>query len=202
VPSSDPKHGRWILPLIIAAMVLLTYTFVNSLEPTDSVETSTTTSEPPFPTTPTSSTTTLPPDLASFMVTVDAFETQASGFGQQIIDINDDWEARNIQFNDARESFNNVRATVALWEQQVADGAAEAPPELAESYVGLVTEAGDLAPAIEDIVLGLEAPDTGELRRQAVEIWQQEIQDVLDAIQSIRDAAEAATTATTEAEEP
>ena len=34
--TPDPRHGRWILPLIIAAMVVLTYTFVNSLEPAES----------------------------------------------------------------------------------------------------------------------------------------------------------------------
>ena len=52
VPSNDPKHGRWILPLIIGGMVLLTFTFVNSLEPSEGVEVTETTAEPPFPTTP------------------------------------------------------------------------------------------------------------------------------------------------------
>ena len=32
VINHDPKHGRWILPLIIVAMVVLTYTFVQALE--------------------------------------------------------------------------------------------------------------------------------------------------------------------------
>ena len=192
MPSNDPKHGRWILPLIIAAMVLLTYTFVNSLEPTDTVETTPTTGdEPPFPTTPQSTvtTTTLPPELASFMVTVDAFETQLQGFAQQITDINDDWEARSIDFSDARDSFDNVRATVALWEQQVAEAAADAPAALAEPYVAMITEAEELAPAIEDIILGLEAPDTGELRREAVAIWEDQVQDVIDAMEAIKTAA-------------
>ncbi|MBU1226494.1 MAG: hypothetical protein KJ698_04665 [Actinobacteria bacterium] len=190
---SDPKHGRWILPLIIGGMVLLTYTFVSTLEPTESVDvTVTTVDEPPFPTTPSSSTSTLPPDLAAFMVTVDVFETQATGFGQQIVDINDDWEARSIQFNEARTNFNNVRATVELWEQQVTDAAADAPAALAEEYVTFVTSTADLALAIEDIVLGLEASDDGTLRRAAVAVYAEEIQDVLDAIQAIRDAADAA----------
>ena len=30
--STDPKPGRWILPLIILAMVGFTYVFVSSLE--------------------------------------------------------------------------------------------------------------------------------------------------------------------------
>ncbi|MCB2224292.1 MAG: hypothetical protein KQH83_08995 [Actinobacteria bacterium] len=192
MPSNDPKHGRWILPLIIGAMVLLTFTFVNSLDPAEDAGTTTTTAEPPFPTEPTSSSTTLPPELAAFMVTVDAFETQAAGFGQQVVDINNDWEARSITFSEARTQFNDVKATVQLWEQQVADAAADAPAPLAETYVTFLTETGDLAGAIEDVVLGLEAPDDGTLRRTAVEIYTGQVQDVLDAIADIRTAAEAA----------
>ncbi len=177
-------------------MVLLTYTFVSTLEPTESVDVTVTTVEPPFPTTPSSSTSTLPPDLAAFMVTVDVFETQATGFGQQIVDINNDWEARSIQFSEARTNFNNVKATVELWEQQVADAAADAPAVLAEAYVTFVTSTADLAPAIEDIVLGLEAPDDGTQRRTAVDIYSEKVQDVLDAITEIRDAADAAASPT------
>jgi len=192
VSRTDPKHGRWILPLIIGGMVFLTFTFVNSLEPTESVEVTETTIEPPFPTTPSSSTSTLPPDLAAFMVTVEVFETQAAGFGQQITDINNDWEENSINFTDTRSSFNNVRATVELWEQQVLDAAVDAPDALAETYVTFATSTANLAPAIEDIVLGLEAPDDGTLRRTAVELYAQEVQNVLDAIADVRAAAEAA----------
>ena len=197
MPSNDPKHGRWILPLIIGGMVLLTFVFVSGLEPSEGVEVTETTAEPPFPTTPSSSTTTLPADLAAYMVLVDAFENETTSFGQQAIAINNDWEARNILFNDARSSFNDLRATVSLWEQQVSDAAGDAPPELAEAHVALVLAASDLAPAIEDIVLGLEEPDDGTLRRTAMDLYSVEIQDVLDAIQDIRDAATAAA-ATTE----
>jgi len=196
VSRNDPKHGRWILPLIVGGMALLTFTFVNSLEPAESVAVTETTVEPPFPTTPVSSTTTLPPDLAAFMVTVDVFETQAAGFDQQIVDINNDWEARSITFADARSSFNNVRATVALWEQQVADASMDAPDVLAETYVVVVTSTSGLSLAIEDIVLGLEAPDDGTLRRTAIEMYAQRTQNVLDAIADVRAAAEAAATST------
>ena len=75
----DPRHGRWILPLLVLAMVVLTYTFVNSLEPSDN-PTGTTSAEPPFPTDGTSTTTSLPPEIASFMVTIDIFENQATAF--------------------------------------------------------------------------------------------------------------------------
>ena len=31
VSKEDPKHGRWILPLVVLALVAFTYTFVNNL---------------------------------------------------------------------------------------------------------------------------------------------------------------------------
>ena len=64
----------------------------------------------------------------------------------------------------------------------------------------LVLQSGDLGPKVEDIILGLEAPDDGTLRRVAVSQFDAEMQEVLDAITAIRRSAEAATTETTEAE--
>lgn len=190
--SNDPKHGRWILPLIIGGMVLLTYTFVNSLEPASDPEGSSTTEEPPFPTTPTSSTSTVPAEFAAFMVTLDVFESQVLSFDDQVQRINDDWDARNTSFRDTRAAFNELKETVGLWEDEVADTASEVPAALAEPHVQLVLTAGELEPAVEDIVLGLEAPDDGTLRRTAVAQFSDKVQAVVDAIDTIRDTAEAA----------
>ena len=193
---NDPKHGRWILPLIIAAMVVLTVTFVNGLDPADSPEGTTTVPEPPFPTTPTSSTTTLPPSLSAFMVTMDVFQTQAQGFRDEVTRINDDWEARRTTFNDTRAELVSLQQTLELWDDEVAN-INDVPGELAEGHVELVIETSDLAPAVEDIVLGLEAPDDGTLRRDAVNDYYAEVDDVLDAIQFIRDTAAGPTVPTT-----
>lgn len=192
--NPDPKHGRWILPLIIGVMVVLTYTFVNSLDPTTDVGGSEDDAdEPPFPTTPTSSTTTLPAEFSSFLVTLDVFQAQATSFEDEVDRINLAWEARSITFQDARDELVDLQATVALWEDEVG-GAEGVPVELAEAHVALVVAAGDLAAGVEDIVLGLEAPDDGTLRRTAVEGFRSEIADVLDAIDAIRAAAEEAST--------
>ena len=47
--NPDPKHGRWILPLIIVAMIVLTFTFVNSLEPAETEAGTTTTGQDGVP---------------------------------------------------------------------------------------------------------------------------------------------------------
>lgn len=188
--NPDPKHGRWILPLIIVAMIVLTITFVTSLEPAEQEEGTTTTLPPPSTTT----TTTLPPDITAFLVTLEAYENQVTAFQADVAAINTEWEDSQVTFDQARASFAEVGAAVAAWENEVA-GAADVPSELAEGHVALVVEVDKLVPAVDDIITGLEAPDDGTARREAVAAFDAQVETVLEAIQALRD--EAATTGTT-----
>jgi hypothetical protein len=184
VASADPKHGRWILPLIITAMIVLTFTFVNSLEPAETEAGTTTTTAP----TTTTTTTTLPPDVAAFLVTLDAFEVRARSFLSGVTDVNDSWEARAITIPQTEAGFLDVQTDVITWEDDVGE-TADVPPAFAENHVNLVLAVGDLAPKIDDIITGLNAPDDGTLRRLAVTEFGDEIQDVLDAIEVLRTQA-------------
>ncbi len=187
--SHDPKHGRWILPIIIAAMVILTYTFVNGIDPAvsptgdpdDGVD-------PAFPTTPTSSTTTFPPNVAAFMVTLDIFDNQLQQFAAEAERINASWDSREASIGETHQAFDDLKLQLDQWESAIAqvDGV---PPELAEGHVTLVIEVSDLALKVEDIILGLEAPDDGTLRRTASAEYAVEVQEVADAITEIRDLA-------------
>jgi hypothetical protein len=197
VTSADPRHGRWILPLMIAAMVVLTYTFVNGIEPAAS-PTGTTSDGPPFPTSPTSSSTTLPPELAAFMVTLDIIENQATAYGDQVDQINTDWETRAALFNETRTAFLEVREEITDWETDVAQ-AEGVPPILAAGHVELLIQVSHLAPKIDDIVLGLEAPNDTTLRKAAVAEFATEIDQVLDAIEAIRETARTGGTTTSTA---
>lgn len=191
--NPDPKHGRWILPLIIVAMIVLTIVFVTSLEPAEQEEGTTTTLPPP----PTTTTTTLPTDVAAFLVTLDAYENQVTALQADVTAINTDWEDSQITFDEARDSFTEVGAAIAAWEDEVA-GAADVPAELAEGHVALVVEVEKLAPAVDDIIAGLEAPDDGTLRREAVAAFGAQVEAVLEVIDALRD--QAATTGTTAGE--
>lgn len=193
--TTDPRHGRWILPLIIVAMIVLTYTFVNSLEPADN-PTGTTSANPPFPTDPTSSTTTLPPEIASFMVTLDIFESQATAFRDEVIGINNDWDTRAITFAEARTNFLEAQADLEDWESAVTE-VSGVPPDLAEGHVNLVIEVSELSAKVGDIVVGLEAPDDGTLRRTAVTEFGIQMDDVFAAIAAIRQTAAVGVTTTT-----
>lgn len=187
--SHDPKHGRWILPIIIAAMVILTYTFVNGIDPAISPTGEPDEgADPAFPTTPTSSTTTFPPNVAAFMVTLDIFDNQLQQFAAEAERINASWDVREASFGETREAFDDLKAQLDQWENDIAtvDGV---PTELAEGHVALVIEVSDLALKVEDIILGLDAPDDGTLRRTASAEYSVEVQEVADAITEIRDLA-------------
>jgi hypothetical protein len=187
------------LPLIITAMVVLTFTFVNSLDPAEREEGAIALPEPPFPTAPTSTTTTLPPSMAAFMVTLDVLETQAVAFREEVVRINEDWEARRITFGDTRQALVDLQGNVESWADQVSS-LPDVPAELAEGHVELVVHADELGPMVEDVILGLEAPDDGTLRRTAVSDFDDKMQDVVDAIDAMRDTAENTSTSTTTAE--
>ncbi|MDX1691070.1 MAG: hypothetical protein R3290_08620 [Acidimicrobiia bacterium] len=189
--NPDPKHGRWILPLIITAMVVLTFTFVNNLDPAVDVAGTTTVPEPPFPTTPTSSTTTLPPEVQAFGETLNALEGAVEAFRDQVISINNDWEAGRESFGDTRSAFVSVRDNLQEFEEIAADNS-QVPNAVAEEHVEFVVAVEDLPGAVEDVIAGLDAPDDGTLRRAAVEDFQSEIQEVLDALDAMRAAAEEA----------
>ena len=192
--NPDPKHGRWVLPLIIAAMVLLTYTFVNSIEPASNPSGST--SEPPFPTDVTSSTTTLPTDVAAFMVTLDIFQTQAEAYADEVDQINSRWDNREALFAETRTALVDLQDEISAWETSVAQ-VEGVPADLAAGHVELVIQVSDLAPKVEDIILGLEAPDDGTLRRTASAEFHVEVDQVLAAIEAIRAAAQGTPIATT-----
>ena len=189
---ADPKHGRWILPLIIAGMIVLTYTFVNSLEPAQS-PTDTTQAEPPFPTVPTTTTTTLPPEIQAWMVTLNIFENQARTFGEEVLRINGAWdpaETRTATFAETRTAFADLRTLIRNWESDVAQ-LGNVPSQFAEGHVQLVIAVSQLSVKMDDVISGLEAPDDGTLRRAAVAEFGELVQDVLDVIDALRQAAAA-----------
>ncbi len=171
------------------AMVILTYTFVNGIEPAVSPTGQPDDGQDPaFPTTPTSSTTTFPPNVAAFMVTLDVFENQLSQFAAEADRINAAWDSREVSFSETGEALEDLRLQLDEWENDVAqvDGV---PTELAAGHVALVIEVSDLALKVEDIVLGLEAPDDGTLRHAATAEFAVEVREVADAITEIRDLA-------------
>ncbi len=98
--NPDPKPGRWILPLIIVAMMGFTYVFVSSLEERVPQETD---GGLDLPTLETTTTTTVIIDTTTTTVGISARQAYAdemTGFLDELKQLTDDFTAINQEFED------------------------------------------------------------------------------------------------------
>ena len=98
----DPKPGRWILPLVVLALIAFTWVFVDALPPTseDAPATlsttdaprpaETTTTQTPVDTTTTTST--IPPEVAALLTAADLIGDEAARLLTEAEEINAAWE--------------------------------------------------------------------------------------------------------------
>jgi len=199
--NPDPRPGRWLLPLVVLGMVVFTYVFVNALPGADADPqdlsgdtTSTTTTAPsndgPGDTT-TTTTITIPvsTEAQAYLDALEAYETRLTDFQAEMATINSQWEAdpQEISYTDAEAAFADLAERVGLWAGEVSN---EVPPEaLIPAHDTVIQFAELAAAAAADVLEGLQAPDTGEARRAAVEQFDQAI---LGFTAAVDDAAEQA----------
>lgn len=170
VSKEDPKPGRWMLPIVIAALIGFTYVFVNALPPADVSASSTTTiPAPTTTTTPATTTSTLPTDILAFLAEVDRFETTSTDLLSQLNSVNDQWEARDIEHGEAEVGFTEVRDGAQELANQVA--ATTVPDPYRSAWPDTITASQDLIARADAVLEGLLAPDDGTLRRKAVQAY-------------------------------
>ncbi|MBW2472278.1 MAG: hypothetical protein JRE18_09380, partial [Deltaproteobacteria bacterium] len=110
VSKEDPKPGRWVLPVVIVALIGLTYVFVSSLPEADlAASTSTTAATTSTTSPPASTSTTLPNDILAFLQEVDRFDAVAGELQAELNSVNDAWETGDIEFEAAEAGFTAVR---------------------------------------------------------------------------------------------
>lgn len=121
--STDPKPGRWILPLIILAMVGFTYVFVSSLEEqvpagTEAgldlpvLETTTTTEAPVIATT---TTTEGPSARALYAEEMQGYLVELLELNTTFQAINDEFESQAVTFSAAEEGMEATIADFQAW---------------------------------------------------------------------------------------
>jgi hypothetical protein len=169
VSKQDPKHGRWILPLVVAALIGFTYVLVNALPPAEVEDVTTTTvtaSETTTTVGATTTTTTVPPEIADFLRLVATYGERARGIQGDVNEVNDAWEAREISFGEARDGFTAARDDA----QSLADdvGATDVPADFEDLWPDVITAADALPIAADEVLAGLAASDDGTRRREAV----------------------------------
>jgi hypothetical protein len=175
-PNPDPKPGRWILPVVILAMMGFAWLFINAAEdPTASASdttrssgssaTTTTTTAPEETTT----TTAVPAEAAQYNADITAKGLELAGLSQQINAANADWNARTVGYAETLAAFQSLEGEVKAWRASIDLIAVPASlPEYANFHSILVNAATQVSRTSGDIVIGLQAPDSGEARTAAV----------------------------------
>jgi hypothetical protein len=175
----DPKPGRWMLPLVVLAMVAFTYLFVRELPSAASAnEDGETPSGSTSGTTSTTSTdgatsTTggeVDGTTQGYLDSLVGFQTTLSDLQTQLASANGGWDAnpKTITFDQAEEAFISVAEGSAALVSDVQ--AVTVPAALVEAHNAVIAAAQQAADAASRALAGLRAPspDTGEPRRAAV----------------------------------
>jgi hypothetical protein len=170
VSTTDPKPGRWVLPVVILALIGFTYLFVNALPAADVVaSTSSTSSTTSTSIAQSTTSTTLSNDILAFLQEVDRFEGVATDLQADLDQVNSDWENRGdtgMTKDQAQAGFTAVRDGAQELANQVA--ATVVPEPFPPAWPATITDSQALVTAADAVIAGLLAPDDGSLRRQAV----------------------------------
>lgn len=193
----DPKPGRWMLPLVVLAMVAFTYVFVRELP---SAATSSTVPGNGGSTTSTTDTTVPGESTTSTTISLDAqaYVDALEGFNIRLTDLRTNLSAANtgfdsnprtIDFDQAEEAFVGVQTATATLSQEVQ--ALIPPAGYEEAHAAVVAAADQAVAAIAQALDGLQAPapDTGEGRRAGVVAFDTAASAFSTAVDGIRATA-------------
>jgi len=173
VSKEDPKHGRWILPLVVAGLIGFTYVFVNALPAADIAASTTTTSSTTTTVVQTTTTTTLPSEIRGFLNDVARFETTAQELVTAAQEANDAWENREetgATFDETLAVFEEVAAESRTLADEVA--AVTVPDPYVDLWPAAIASSEDMAVTGAAMVQGLRASDDGSARREAVAAYE------------------------------
>lgn len=194
----DPKPGRWILPLAVIGIIGFTAVFVNALPPNEEAadnDIATATTETPSSggttstvvVAPDSTTTTVPQEVAEFLLAADTVATAADDLLTEAAGINETWdEGRN--FSLALNSLRDFATKTAGFAQGVAD--TSVPEGLNEVWEPVRSAAATMLSAANEMVTGLQATDTGQIRRAALRDLEVAVADLSLAVDTAVEAAE------------
>ncbi len=194
----DPKPGRWILPLAVVGIIGFTAVFVNALPPAEDAaddETATATTGTPSPggttstvvVVPDATTTTIPQEIAEFLLAADTVATAADDLLTEAAGINETWEEGRI-FPLALDSLQDLATKTAGFAQGVAD--TSVPDGLDEVWEPVRSAADTMLSAANEMVTGLQATDTGQIRRAALADLGVAVADLSQAVDTAVEAAE------------
>ena len=196
--NPDPRPGRWILPLVILAMMAFTYLFVSEL-PEASPDT-TLLSSPTSTTVIDTSQTTAPGDTGgtvddatrAYLDELDEVNAALQVLETEMITVNDgfDAEPKQVEYSDAESRMDVVANDTRALADRVA--ALTVPSGIEDNHTSVAAAIELCATAADEALAGLRSTDTGELRRAAVAAYTSSAGDFDVEIQNSKAAAEAA----------
>ena len=193
--STDPRHGIWILPLVIVGMVGATAVFVNALSPGDVPEgtgTTLTGGGTAIPATTTSTTlgttttsTTLPPDVQAYLDVMSAVGDDANTLVERATTINQSWDDREISFQRALDDLRSLSGDTTTFVTSVEAATPTQLPLLEPAHLDVAFVARAMLSAAEAMVTGLQDPNSSEGRRVALEEYQAAGADLVAAVEVV-----------------
>lgn len=200
--NPDPKPGRWILPLVILAMIAFTYFFVRAL-PEASTDTTLAPVASDTTTTAagnggggdgaTTSTTAgqsqLDPETQAYLDEIDSINQELQVQRTELVTVNEAFnqDPREIEYTDAEDRFE---AIVTATEELATRQTDLIPPDaLAANHQSLVSAIGLASDSISQALAGLRSTDEGQQRNSAVEAFTQAATDYDTEVTNTHNAA-------------
>jgi hypothetical protein len=193
VSKEDPKHGRWILPLVVLALVAFTYTFVNNLPPAETPTTTTvaagdqtTTTETPETTT----TTTLAPEIVAFAATVDSLSAQADEMRARAQTINDEYPD-TTGYGATRDALSEIRTETSDFNDAIGEvtNTDTVPVAAREKWGDVTTAAAAMQLAADNMLDGLVNTSGSERRLAALDDYNIAAATLTQALDDAKEAA-------------
>ncbi len=192
--NPDPKPGRWILPLVILAMIAFTYFFVRELPEAAPGTTavsgdSTTTTLGGDGSTTTTQAGPIDPAVQAYVDEARAISTDLAAQGTELQAANSGFDAdpREVQYPDAVSRFEAViAATQGLLARM--EGLT-APEGLDANHQALLNELTTAVGAAQDALAGLQSDDPGVIRRSAVEAYGNSVAGFAEEVTVLEQAA-------------
>lgn len=191
VSKADPKHGRWILPLVIGGLVLFTYLFVNALPPApvDVAATTTTTAEGGGDGGGgggDGTTTTAASGDTEFLAVIDDYASRTASLATQAQTINDDYDSEAADFATTRDAMIELQSST---DELVAEITAQEVPDAASAaWADVITPSNALSTAAAEMLDGLVNTAGSEKRLAELANYETAAADMSTGFDAARDA--------------
>ncbi len=198
--SSDPKPGRWLLPIVIVAMVGFTWVFVNTVDqgsvpgatttvasgPSDDGGDGTTTTtmigEPPQGVT----TTTIPAEVAAYLTVLESLSNRADALLTEGRDINRQWDEREINYATADQRMVALEQDCGVFAADFDAATPQDLPFLQAAHIEATIAARAMAEAATNMLTGLREPGTSVGRLAALDEYQAAAAELSVAVERIK----------------